>query len=106
MNWDHCLQAGSSGMWTQLEVVFFAVALVAQAAGLISVAIARLGQRPASRLSYERFFFICLSLVGVISMLAIAAGTSTCLIHGVTLALMALGATLDIGRGKGIEPSL
>lgn len=93
-------------MWTQLEAVFFAVALIAQAAGLVSVAIARLGQRPASRLRYERFFFICLFLVAIISMLATTAGVSSCMMHGVTLTLMALGATLDSGRGRTAEASL
>jgi len=45
-------------MWANnQDSVFFCVALVVQAAALLSVVIARLGQREENQVRYERFFF-------------------------------------------------
>lgn len=87
----------------QSELVIFGVAIAVQLAGFLSVGIARVGQQPNSQLGYERFFFLCLMLVGVISLLATWNGTGSWLINGITLAMMALGATLDTGRSVAAE---
>ncbi|MBP89703.1 MAG: hypothetical protein CMJ64_23845 [Planctomycetaceae bacterium] len=81
------------------ELAVFAVAFLVQVAGFVSVGIARVGQQPDSQVGYERFFFLCMMLVAVISLLAMWSGTGSWLMNGITLAMMAVGATLDTGRG-------
>jgi len=85
-------------MWADSETIVFFVAAAVQVAGFTSVAIARLGQRPQSQLSYQWFFFICLVMVALFSLLATLTGHGSWLINGTTLAMMAVGATLDTGR--------
>lgn len=85
------------------ELVIFAVAFLVQLAALLSVAIARVGQQSGSQVGYERFFFLCLLLVAVISLLATWSGVGSWLMNGITLALMAVGATLDTGRGAAAD---
>lgn len=86
-------------MWADnQESAFFCVALIVQAAAMLSVVIARLGQRQESQLRYERFFFACLGLVAAICLLATWTGTGSWMMNGVTLAVMALGATMDLGH--------
>lgn len=88
-------------MWANnQDSVFFCVALVIQVAALLSVVIARLGQREESQLRYERFFFACLTLVAAICLLATWTGTGSWMMNGVTLATMALGATIDLGNAS------
>jgi Flp pilus assembly protein TadB len=70
---------------------------------LLSVAIARVGQQSGSQVGYERFFFLCLLLVAVISLLATWSGVGSWLMNGITLALMAVGATLDTGRAAAAD---
>ena len=91
-------------MWANNDLMVFGVALAVQFAGLTSIAIARLGQQPSSNVRYERFFFACLALVAVISLLAICVGESSCVMNGVTLAMMAVGATLDFGSKAASDP--
>lgn len=85
-------------MWADNELAIFGIVLLVQVAGLISVAIARVGQQPDSQVGYERFFYLCLMLVCVISLLATWTGAPSLLMNGITLAMMSLGATLDTGR--------
>ena len=86
-------------MWANnQDNVFFCVALVVQAAAILSVVIARLGQRAENQIRYERFFFSCLMLVAAICLLATWTGTGSWMMNGVTLATMSLGATMDLGN--------
>lgn len=85
-------------MWADHETVVLAIAAAVQFAGFVSVAIARLGQQPQSRVRYQWFFFACLMMVATFSLLATFTGNGSLLINGTTLALMAVGATLDTGR--------
>ena len=91
-------------MWTDNDIIVFSVALAVQFAGLVSVAIARFGQQSTSKIKYERFFCACLALVAVISFLAICAGEGSCVMHGVTLAMMAVGATIDTRASQKADP--
>lgn len=79
------------------EAILFGIALVVQAAAVLSVVIARLGQREESQLRYERFFFACLALVATICLIATWTGTGSWMMNGFTIATMALGATIDLG---------
>lgn len=86
-------------MWANnQDSVFFCIALVVQVAAILSVVIARLGQRQENQLRYEGFFFACLALVSAICLLATWTGTGSWMMNGVTLATMALGATIDLGK--------
>ena len=86
-------------MWADnQDSVFFCVALIVQAAALLSVVIARLGQREENQVRYERFFFGCLTLVAAICLLATWTGTGSWMMNGFTLATMAVGATIDLGN--------
>ena len=86
-------------MWANnQDSVFFCVALVVQAAAILSVVIARLGQRADNQVRYERFFFACLALVSAICLLASWTGTGSWIMSGFTVATMALGATMDLGN--------
>jgi len=86
-------------MWANnQDNVFFCVALVVQAAAILSVVIARLGQRAENQIRYERFFFSCLMLDAAICLLATWTGTGSWMMNGVTLATMSLGATMDLGN--------
>jgi len=87
-------------MWTENELTIFGVAFLVQMAGFVSVAIARVGQQPDSQIGYERFFFLCMMLVGAISLLATWTGAGSWLMNGITLAMMAVGATVDTGCGS------
>ena len=84
-------------MWANEDTVLFCIALAVQAAAILSVVIARLGQRPENQVCYGRFFFACLSLVAVICLLATWTGTGSWMLNGFTLATMTLGATIDLG---------
>jgi hypothetical protein len=84
-------------MWANQDMILFCIAIAVQAAAVLSVVIARLGQRPENQVRYGRFFFACLSLVAVISLLATWSGTGSWMMNGFTLATMTLGATIDIG---------
>ncbi|MEO8498054.1 MAG: hypothetical protein ABI614_23560 [Planctomycetota bacterium] len=85
-------------MWANnQDSVFFCVALIVQAAAILSVVIARLGQHAESQVRYERFFFACLGLVAVICFLATWTGCGSWMMNGFTLATMSLGATMDLG---------
>ena len=86
------------------ELTIFGVALLVQMAGFVSVGIARVGQQTGSQVGYERFFFLCMLLVAVISLLATWSGAGSWLMNGITMALMAVGATLDSGRGTATDP--
>ena len=48
------------------ESILFCIALIVQVAAIVSIVIARLGQRADSQLRYQRFFFACLALVSTI----------------------------------------
>ena len=85
-------------MWANnQDSILFCIALAVQVAGILRVVIARLGQRPENQFRYERFFFACLTLVAAICLLATWTGTGSWMLNGVTLATMALGATMDLG---------
>ncbi|MCA9122858.1 MAG: hypothetical protein H6822_30625 [Planctomycetaceae bacterium] len=89
-------------MWANnQDCVLFCIALVVQAAAIVSVVIARLAQRPESHVRYERFFYACLALVAIICMLATWTGTGSWMLNGFTLATMTLGVTIDVG---GVTP--
>ena len=63
-------------MWANnQDSVLFCIALAVQAAAILSVVIARLGQRPENQVRYGRFFFACLSLVAAICLLTTWTGT-------------------------------
>lgn len=86
-------------MWANnQDSILFCVALVVQAAAILSVVIARLGQRSQSEVRYERFFFACLALVAITCLLATWTGTGSWIMNGFTIAFMALGATIDVGN--------
>lgn len=86
------------------ERVLFAITLVVQFAGLVSVFIARLSEHPRVQLRYQRFFILCLALVGVVGMLAIASGRGCWLLCASTVPLMAVAVTLDTKLAR--EPIL
>lgn len=86
-------------MWANnQDGILFCIAIVVQAAAILSVVIARLGQREESQVRYERFFFSCLGLVAVICLLTTWTGIGSWMMNGITLAVMALGATIDLGN--------
>ena len=86
-------------MWANnQDGAYFCVALVVQAAAILSVVIARLGQRADNQIRYERFFFACLAIVSAICLLTTWTGTGSWIMNGFTLATMSLGATLDLGN--------
>ena len=98
--------AGGAERCIPNEFVVFAVALAVQLAGLTSIALARLGQQRASQLRYKRFFFACLALVAVISLLAICTGEGFCMMNGMTLTMMAVGATIDTRSAQATDSGL
>jgi hypothetical protein len=80
------------------EIIVFAVAVLVQFVGLVSVSLARVGERSSAQSCCQLVFFVCLLLVGIVSVLAVSAGIGCWFVCATTLALMALGATLDLRR--------
>lgn len=78
--------------------VFFAILVVVQALGLVSVALARLTENSASQALCQRLFMACLLVVGGMTVLAFQCGTGGWFTCAATLPVMALGATLDLKR--------
>ncbi|MCA9145553.1 MAG: hypothetical protein H6823_00705 [Planctomycetaceae bacterium] len=86
-------------MWANnQDTVLFCIAIIVQAAAILSVLIARVSERAESQVRYERFFFACLALVAIICLLTTWTGTGSWMMNGFTLATMALGVTIDIGE--------
>jgi len=85
------------------ELLLVVVALVVQVAGLTSMAIARVCETSERRVRYERFFFLCLLLVGVFAALLINAHSDYKLCCAATLPVMVVGATLDMRKAPADE---
>lgn len=86
-------------MWANnQDTVLFCIAIVVQAAAILSVLIARVSERAENQVRYECFFFACLALVAVICFVATWTGTGSWMLNGFTLATMALGVTIDLGE--------
>lgn len=84
-------------MWSN-ETLVFAVAAFAQLLGVSSVVLARLSEKSAAQAVCQLAFLLCLALVGGIGVVATSIGLGCGLVCATTLPLMAVGATLDLGR--------
>ncbi len=84
-------------MWFN-ETVIFAVALLVQLIGVLSVTLARISERSAAQSCCQQIFLLCLLGVGGISVLAVQAGVACWIVCAMTLPLMAVGATIDLQR--------
>lgn len=85
-------------MLENFSPALFWLASLLQVAGLASVVIARLTEGCRGQLCFQRVFYLCLLAVGVASMLTVEFGSRYWLSFGITLAIMAVGATLELGR--------
>jgi hypothetical protein len=72
-----------------------------QAIGLMTAFLARTSEG-SLQILFQRFFFVCLTAVGVGTVGAWAAGPCFCLVSGTTMAVMVLTAVWDFSR----EPSV
>ena len=82
------------------EMWLFATAAVIQMLGMATVVVARLSERwPTHRYCYP-LCYLGLLAVGGMTLLAVAVGHGIWLSCGLTLALMAVGATLDVGSRR------
>jgi hypothetical protein len=73
-----------------------------QVLGLMSAMLARLGEGSHWQPATQRLFIVCLALVGMETMLALALGLVGCwLPSAATLSVMVIAATCDFGRTQG-----
>lgn len=73
----------------------FWTACLAQLMGLVVLAFARTGQRCAECRWMQLTFFLTMAVIGCIAMAAFHAGSGCWASCGATLAMMAVGVTLD-----------
>ena len=87
-------------MW-QIEgpTLFFAL-LATQAIGITAVLVARFGERCAGQRFCQIIFFLLMAVVGLATIAAMKCGTGCGVSCGAMLSLMAVGATLDLGRAN------
>ncbi len=86
------------------EAVVFWVILTTQIAGILSVVVARLGERSQGAAAFQRTFFFCLFAVGLATVSAIYLQAGSWLLGAVTLGVMAIGATLDFSSSQAAAP--
>ena len=82
-------------IWIDHGLAFWLMAAV-QGMGLLSLAVARVGEHTTASTPCRWVFFVCLLLVGLATMLSLASGTGQWAASGMTLSLMVVGATLDL----------
>lgn len=83
---------------TSLEPLGFAVAVLVQLLGIASMFVARLSEESGSQKWTQPLFFACLASLGAVTIGAIACHAACWLSCGTTLAIMTVGATLDLKR--------
>ncbi|MCO6456440.1 MAG: hypothetical protein J5I93_14175 [Pirellulaceae bacterium] len=82
------------------ELILFVAAVVIQVLGLASAVFARLSERWVRRASWYPLFYCALLAVGGMTLLAVAVGHGIWISCGMTLAIMAVGATFDGGMRR------
>ena len=80
------------------ELSVFVGAVLVQLLGIASMLFARVSERSKAQHYSQRCFFGCLVLVGSAALAAVSLGSGAWLSCGITLAVMAVGATIDGGR--------
>ena len=76
--------------------LLFAIVATLQVLGLVSVAVVRSTEYATASDSFQRIYFVLLLAVGTATILTALAGNSYWITMGITLALMVVGATLDL----------
>lgn len=76
-----------------------------QVVGLASAWLARVTSRSIRHSSCQVLFFCCLTLVGMVTMLAFSHGAGAFLLCGTTLSIMVLTTTWDFGGAKHMAAS-
>jgi hypothetical protein len=84
-------------MFPTYEAAVFAAACAIQALAMISVALARLSEGCAEQSCFQRLYVVGLLLIGGLTLASVFGDSSYWLSFGATLALMALGGTIDLG---------
>jgi hypothetical protein len=79
------------------DVLLLGVAVLMQILGIAAAISARLSQTPVARKCSYRVFYVSLLAVFAITLLAVHVGHGVWISTGTTLAIMAVGATLDVG---------
>ena len=83
-------------MFPSDESTFFVLAIITQVIGAVSVAATRLAERSERPSTAQGFFLLCLLAVGLVTGLSLSHGSGTWLFSAATLAVMSIGATLDL----------
>lgn len=79
------------------DPVFLWCALVIQMVGLVSMVLARMPHSSAVHSICRAFFFCCLVLVGLTTVLAMGCHSSCWAWFGTVFSIMAVGASADLG---------
>jgi hypothetical protein len=82
-------------MFNVSTTAVFWMACAVQAAGLLILAAARTGQRCPECKWVQGAFFLTMAVIGAVAMAAFQVGSGCWASCGATLAVMAVGATLD-----------
>ncbi len=80
--------------------LLFAIVATLQVLGLVSVAVVRSTEYATASDSFQRIYFVLLLAVGTATILTALAGNSYWITMGITLAVMVVGATLDLCRER------
>lgn len=75
---------------------FFTVAVIVQVCGMLSVALTRLGEGGVAQVWLQRLALCCFLCVAGFTTVAYGCGQGCWLSGGITLALMSVGATIDM----------
>lgn len=86
-------------MWIERELVVW-LAILVQVLGVVGVTLSRLDWSRSRRRTGRWAVLGCFILVGVVSIAAIRACDRCWLIFAATLPLMAVGATIDLGKSE------
>ena len=97
------------GIWEEsmphiTEAFMFWVILATQTAGVLSVVVARLGERSWGATVFQRTFFVCMLAVGLATASAIYLQAGSWLLGAATLGIMAVGATIDCSSDRSAAP--
>ena len=84
------------------ESLAFWVAATVQVTGILSLILSRLGGN-VNQTRYQRFYFAALFAVGGMMIVTVANGSGYWISFAGTTAVMVIGATLDLSRGRTLQ---
>ena len=87
-------------MFPSQEAAIFSAVCAVQALAAASVVLARITEGCPAQVCFQRVYVVLLLMLGGLTLATVFSDSGYWLSFGATLALMALGGTLDLGRAR------